>query len=213
MSRANPWHQAEGSTWLGLFALTLFMSATLLFLVQPMFAKMVVPLLGGVPAVWTTCVVFYQFTLLAGYAYVHATSRWLSVRWQATLHLAVLAFSLLVLPIHVPAEWTPAASDNPVIPLLFLLVASLGLPLFAISASAPLLQRWFSATRHPSAGDPYFLYAVSNTGSLLALLSYPVFVEPLLGLERQNQLWAAGYGLLGALTVCCASALWLSRPV
>ncbi len=194
-----------------LFAVTLFLSATLLFVVQPMFAKMVLPLLGGTPAVWNTCMVFYQAVLLAGYLYAHFSTRLLGPRRQAGLHLAVLCLPWLVLPIVVAETWIPPAEGNPIPWLLMLLAVSVGLPFFVVSASAPMLQAWFANTDHPAAKDPYFLYAASNLGSMLALLGYPVLVEPGLPLDRQTWAWTGGYGLLMLLVIGCAVLLWRSR--
>jgi hypothetical protein len=194
-----------------LFALTLFLSATLLFVVQPMFAKMVLPLLGGTPAVWNTCMVFYQAVLLVGYLYAHFSTRLLGPRRQAALHLAVLCLPWLVLPIVVAQTWIPPAEGNPIPWLLMLLALSVGLPFFVVSASAPMLQAWFADTDHPAAKDPYFLYAASNLGSMIALLGYPVLLEPGLPLAQQTWAWTGGYGLLMLLVIGCAVLLWRSR--
>ncbi|HEV8675654.1 MAG TPA: fused MFS/spermidine synthase [Methylomirabilota bacterium] len=191
-----------------LYGATIFLSATLLFLVQPMFARMVLPLLGGAPAVWNTAMVFYQAVLLAGYAYAHLTTARLGVRRQVALHLGVLLLPLLVLPIAVPRGWTPPSHDNPIPWLLALMLVAVGLPFFVISTSTPLLQKWLTVTGHRAAVDPYFLYAASNLGSMLALLSYPVLVEPYLRLPDQSRLWAAGYLLLVALAIGCAACVW-----
>lgn len=190
------------------YGLTIFVSATLLFLVQPLFARMALPLLGGAPAVWNTAQVFYQAALLLGYGYAHLTTRWLGVRRQAVLHLALLTLPLLVLPIGIPAGWTPPRDGNPSLWLLAVLAVAVGLPFFVVSTSSPLLQKWFSGTGHRAAADPYFLYAASNVGSMLALLSYPLLVEPNLGLLDQSWLWALGYGLLLLLMAACAIGLW-----
>ncbi|MBV9199624.1 MAG: hypothetical protein JOY83_07800, partial [Alphaproteobacteria bacterium] len=171
------------------------MGAFLLFLLEPLIAKMILPRLGGTPAVWNTCMVFFQAALLGGYAYAHATTAWLGVRRQALLHLALLLLALLALPVHV-AGWAPPVSSDPIPWLLSLLVVSVGLPFFVVSASAPLLQVWFGGTTHPAARDPYFLYGASNLGSMLALLGYPAFVEPFLSLTRQRIDWAISYGVL-----------------
>ena len=192
------------------YALALFVSATLLFLVQPMFAKMVLPLLGGAPAVWNTCMVFYQASLLAGYAYAHYTTSCLGVRRQALLHLGVLLLPFLCLPIAVARPGGPPGEANPVPWLLALLALSVGLPFAVVSTSGPLLQKWFAATGHPSARDPYFLYGASNLGSMLALFAYPALVEPHLRLADQSGWWALAYGLLIVLTVGCAFLLWRS---
>jgi spermidine synthase len=196
---------------LAFFALSLFVSATLLFWVQPMFAKMVLPLLGGTPAVWNTCMVFYQAVLLAGYVYAHVSARWLGVRWQAVLHVGWLALALLVLPIGIPKGWIPPAAAYPGPWLLLLLLVSVGLPFFVLSTTAPMLQQWFAHTRHHAARDPYFLYAASNLGSMVALLGYPALLEPRLRLVQQSHVWSLGYGLLALLILSCAGILWRSH--
>lgn len=195
-----------------LFAITLFASAALLFSVQPMIARMILPKLGGSPAVWNTCMVFFQVALLVGYLYAHLTTRWLGIRRQALLHLVLLACPFLVLPLAIPESTTsdwPAEAD-PVPRLLRLLILTAGLPFLLVSTSAPLLQAWFAHLRHRSAQDPYFLYAASNAGSLLALLSYPIVLEPGLGLTRQSGFWAVGYAVLAGLVILCALAVWRS---
>ena len=191
-----------------LFGATIFVGASLLFLVQPMFARMALPLLGGAPAVWNTAMVFYQAVLLVGYAYAHVTTRWLGARRQAGLHLLILLAPLLALPIALPAGWIPPGDTSPIPWLLALLVVAVGLPFFAVSATSPVLQAWFAATGHPAARDPYVLYAASNVGSLLALLAYPVLVERFVHLDSQSRLWAWGYGILVVLAAGCALALW-----
>ncbi len=195
------------------FAVTLFVSAALLFAVQPMFAKMVLPLLGSAPAVWNTCLVFYQATLLAGYLYAHLSLTWLGARRQAALHLVLLGLPWLVLPIGVAESWLPPADAFPVPWLWMLLSVSVGLPFLVISATAPMLQAWFSRTGSRSSRDPYFLYAASNLGSLLALLSYPFLIESQWTLKEQAWGWTAGYGLLMLLIAGCAVQLWRSSPV
>jgi hypothetical protein len=191
-----------------LFGVTIFVGASLLFLVQPMFARMALPLLGGAPGVWNTAMVFYQAVLLAGYAYAHLSTRWLGPRRQAGLHLLVLVLPVVGLPIALPAGWTPPGETSPVPWLLGLLAVAVGLPFFAVSATSPVLQAWFAATGHRAARDPYVLYAASNLGSMLALLAYPVLVERLLRLDAQSRLWAWGYGALLLLAAGCALALW-----
>jgi hypothetical protein len=177
-----------------------------------MVAKMVLPLLGGTPAVWNTCMVFFQAALLAGYAYAHAAPNWLGMRRQAIVHVILLLAPLIVLPIAIGPEWSPEGDANPIPWLLGLLLLVVGLPFFVISTSAPLLQRWFASTGHPSARDPYFLYGASNIGSMLALLAYPTVVEPLLPLAEQSRLWQIGYIVLVGLTMICAVLLWRSAP-
>jgi hypothetical protein len=198
---------ACGTGVLTLFTATIFLGAGLLFLVQPLFARMVLPLLGGAPAVWNTAMVFYQATLLAGYAYAHVGIARLGIRRVIPLHLVVLALPLLVLPVGIPGGWTPPGEAHPTPWLLALLAVAVGLPFFAVSTTSPLLQAWFARLGHGAAGDPYFLYAASNLGSMLALLSYPVLLEPLLTLPAQSRLWAAGYGLLALLVAACALVL------
>ncbi|MBM4272978.1 MAG: hypothetical protein FJ134_00720 [Deltaproteobacteria bacterium] len=191
------------------YALTLLVSAFLLFLVQPMFAKMVLPLLGGTPAVWNTCMVFYQGALLAGYAYAHGAPSRLGVRRQAVLHLGLLSLAAtLALPIGVAPGWTPPTGANPVPWLLLLLLVSVGFPFFVVSATAPLLQKWFAHTSHAAAPDPYFLYGASNLGSMLALLCYPLVVEPFLSLRQQAWAWGGGYLALTVFIGGCAVMLW-----
>src|SRR5918998_783773 len=192
-----------------LFAAALFLSAALLFWVQPLVAKMLLPLLGGTPAVWNTCLLFFQAALLAGYAYALALTRWLSTRAQVLLHVALLLAAAVSWPVGLPvaaAEGVPEGG-GPVWWLLVTLAASVGLPFFALSATAPLLQRWFSKTRDPRARDPYFLYAASNAGSLVALVGFPFVAEPSLRLAGQGRAWAVGYAALVLLIAACALAL------
>ncbi len=193
------------------FSLTLFVSAFLLFSIQPMFAKMVLPFLGGTPAVWNTCLVFFQAALLGGYAYAHFSTARLGVRRQARWHLGLLLLPLLVLPIRIPHHWVPPTEANPIPWLLGLMGVAVGLPFFVVSTSAPLLQTWFAQTRHPSADDPYFLYAASNGGSLLALLSYPILIEPRFRLVTQGWMWAIGYTALILLITACGVIVWRSQ--
>jgi hypothetical protein len=189
-----------------LFGVALFLSALLLFWVQPLAGKMVLPLLGGAPAVWNTCMLFFQAVLLAGYGYVLASTRWLSARAQVVLHVALLAVAAVALPVVISESRVGAPDEaHPAWWLLKTLTLSAGLPLFALSASAPLLQKWFSRTRDASAGDPYFLYAASNAGSLLALLAFPVLFEPAMTLGRQSLAWSFGYGALVLLVLACAA--------
>jgi hypothetical protein len=195
-----------------LFTLTLFVSALLLFLVQPMLARMVLPQLGGSPAVWNTCMVFFQALLLAGYAYAHNVPVWLGIRRQAVLHVGLLLLPLLVLPVALPPDWTPPDTGHPVPALLAILLVTVGLPFFVVSTSGPLLQRWFAATGHPRAADPYFLYAASNLGSMIALLSYPFLFERQFGLAEQSRLWAAGYVVFVVLTALCAVVVVRTAP-
>ena len=187
-----------------LFAVTLFLSSSLLFVVQPMIAKMVLPLLGGTPAVWNTCMVFFQGMLLAGYLYAHASTRWLRFKYQAILHIVLLAISVLALPVVVAAQHTePPATGTPIGWLLGVLLITVGIPFFLVSSSGPLLQRWFSRTDHPRARDPYFLSVAGNIGSIFALLAYPTLLEPSLRLAEQSAIWTGGYIALVMLTAAC----------
>ena len=187
-----------------LFAVTLFLSSSLLFVVQPMIAKMVLPLLGGTPAVWNTCMVFFQAMLLAGYLYAHASTRWLRFQHQAILHIFLLGVSLLALPIVLATHHSePPATGMPIGWLLRVLLVTVGIPFFLVSSSAPLLQRWFTRTDHPLARDPYFLSVAGNIGSIFALLAYPVLLEPSLRLAEQSSIWTGGYVVLVVLTGAC----------
>lgn len=189
-----------------LFATTLFVSATLLFTVQPLVGRLLLPALGGSPVVWNTCLVFFQGVLLLGYFYAHATIRWLGVRRQIWLHLALLPLPLMVLPITLTDLPPSGVEAAPVGWLLLTLSVVVGLPVFVVSTTAPLLQRWFAHTDHPSAVDPYYLYAASNLGSMIALLGYPFLVEAHLTLGQQGTWWLAGYGLFAVLVITCG--LW-----
>ena len=189
-----------------LFQISLFVSAFLLFWLQLLVAKMLLPRFGGVPAVWNTCLVFFQSGLLAGYAYAHGSAVWLVPKRQTVLHMLLLFVPLAVLPITVSA--TLPGKSNPIPSLLGLLTMSIGLPFVIVASTAPLLQRWFVSTGSASARDPYFLYAASNAGSLLALLAYPFLIEPVLTLESQSVVWLGGYLLLSTLTFACAVVVW-----
>lgn len=193
-----------------IFTLTLFTSATLLFFVELIIAKMMLPKFGGTPAVWNTCMVFFQAALLAGYAYAHKITDWLGLRRQAIAQVVLICVPLAFLPFGVSERWTPPGDQFAGFWVLWLLLITVGLPFFAISTSAPLLQRWFSETGHPAAKDPYFLYAASNVGSMIALLGYPIFVEPYLTLSAQSWFWLAGYLVLTTLTIGCAYIIWHS---
>lgn len=191
-----------------LFAPTLFLSAFLLFLVQPMVAKMVLPVLGGAPAVWNACMLFFQILLLAGYGYAYSASRLRRTRARLLLHAGLLLIPFAVLPVLIDGQSAAPPAGNPIGWLLVLLAGTIGLPFFALSTTASTLQHWFSRTSHPAARDPYFLYVASNLGSLLALVLYPALVEPLLSIGGQSRLWGLGYGAFVALTGACALAAW-----
>ena len=194
------------------FSVAIFLNAALLFSVQPLFTKMVLPLLGGSPAVWNTCLLFFQSLLLGGYLYAHVTSKWLTAKAQAILHLALLVTAVFLLPIHVPASWSqPPGTALPIGWLLGLLTVSLGLPFFLLSAGAPMMQRWFAGTRHAAAQNPYFLYAASNLGSFAALLAYPFVIEPRMRISEQSVTWLELYYVLLALVGICAVVALLFR--
>jgi len=195
-------------TLLVCYCAAFFLSAVLVFSAQPMIAKLVLPRYGGSSAVWTTCMVFFQATLLAGYAYAHMTSLWLERRGQILLHIGLVLLSFVLLPIAIPSDSALSAASSPVFSLILLLAICAGGPFFVVTTTAPLLQRWFAQTNHPSAGDPYFLYAVSNLGSMFGLLAYPFLFEPWLGLSRQTWWWAGAYGLLVGLILVCATLSW-----
>ena len=188
---------------LPLFATALFVGSFLLFLVEPMVAKAVLPVLGGAPMVWNTCVVFFQSALLFGYGYSYAAARTIDVRKHAIAHVVVLAVPLASLPFLIGPRATPPPDANPALWLLLWLTMAIGLPFFALSTGASVLQHWFARTDHAGAHDPYFLYAASNLGSLLALAVYPTVIEPTLPLRVQSRWWTAGYVLyLGLVCVC-----------
>ncbi|MFZ1083797.1 MAG: fused MFS/spermidine synthase [Terracidiphilus sp.] len=194
------------------FTLSMFVSATLLFLVEPMLAKMALPMLGGTPAVWNTCLVFFQTVLLAGYLYAYAVTKWLRRSTQILLQIVLALTALIVLPLHLPIGWEPPVQGSPVLWVLAMLAVTVGLPFFLLSSSTPMLQRWFSQSGDKSAHDPYFLYAASNGGSLVGLLGYPLFIEPTLHLSIQSYLWSYGYVTFIVLTVFCGALVWRRRP-
>jgi SAM-dependent methyltransferase len=193
------------------FIAAIFLSAALLFAVQPMFTKMVLPQLGGAAAVWSVAMVFFQTTLLAGYVYAHLLTRLAPGRTSIIIHLVVMLVACFFLPLHIATGWGPAPSQGEAFWLLGLFAISIGLPFFALAANGPLLQAWFVRTDHPAAKDPYFLYAASNAGSFLALISYPVAVEPFVRLSTQGWLWTVGFYSLILLIVGCG-ALMLRSP-
>jgi predicted membrane-bound spermidine synthase len=196
---------------LPLFALAIFMGATLLFLVQPLAAKLILPLLGGSPAVWNTCLVFYQTLLLAGYAYAHAIAG-LRPRLQLAIHGPLLLVAGLTLPIALPGGWEPPQTNSPIGWVIMLMLVMVGAPFFIVSTASPLLQSWFSRSGHHHSKDPYFLYAASNAGSFLGLLAYPFLLEPQLTLRAQGVAWSIGYAAFAVLAVACGSVM-ISRAV
>ena len=179
-----------------LYVATLFVSALLLFAVQPMFTKMVLPRLGGSPSVWSVAMVAFQTFLFAGYAYAHLVCRSLKPAQAAVVHLAFLSLVALTLPLGVASGFSVPPADHVMLWLVGLFAFSIGVPFVALSATAPLLQHWFVATGHPQAKNPYVLYAASNLGSFCALLAYPFAIEPFLTLRTQTLLWSLGFSLL-----------------
>lgn len=190
------------------YAGTLFLSAVLMFTLQPMFGKTLLPLLGGTPAVWNTCMVFYQSLLFLGYLYAHWLSSRNHSRQQIRIHAGLLLASLLALPVALPQGAAPGAESHPALWLVGTLATAVGIPFFVVSTTAPLLQKWYSQLGLSSSGDPYFLYAASNAGSLLALLSYPFLLEPGVGLADQRLAWTLGYVLLCLAILGCALPVW-----
>jgi len=194
-----------------IFTATIFLSATLLFSVQPMFTKLILPLLGGASNVWNTAMVFFQAMLLGGYIYAHLVSKYLPIKAQIAVHACVTAAGFLFLPLAVPAGITLPESGMPTFWLLGLFGITVGLPFFALSANAPLLQRWFSLTDHQDADDPYFLYSASNAASLLILCAYPFLIEPNTRLGGQTFSWAVGYAALLFMLLLTAFAMTRRR--
>ena len=202
-----PMPAISGRVLVATFAATLLMSALLLFSVQPMFTKLILPKLGGAPSVWAVAMCFFQAVLLAGYFYAFALNRWLADRKALLVHLVLMATACLVLPFGVPQSFAEPPPGDAYLWLIGLLTVGIGLPFFIISANAPLLQAWFSRADHPHAADPYFLYGASNLGSLVALLAYPLVLEPTIGLAAQSKVWSIGFALLGAMIAFCGVLL------
>jgi len=189
------------------YAATIFLSAFLLFQVQPMIAKFILPWFGGSAAVWSAALLFFQLLLLAGYTYAHFLIRYVSPKKQLYVHGGLLALALLTLPVIPSAYWKPAGGDDPTLRILLLLGATIGLPYMLLSSTSPLLQAWYVRTHRGAI--PYRLFALSNFGSMLALLSYPFLVEPSFALTTQARLWSAGFALFA---IVCLIAAWRSRP-
>src|SRR4029079_10887530 len=201
----------QRATWipsptLALFGNAIFVGSALVFLIEPMVGKMLLPLFGGTPAVWAVTLVFFQAFLLLGYAFAHVSIRVLGIRRRALAQLALLVVPLALLPIAVPHGMHPSSS-HPAIWLLGVLFLTAGLPFFVASTASPVLQRWFSASGDAASRDPYFLYAASNAGSLLGLLAYPALLEPRLTLDQQSHVWTVAYVVFGVLTALCALRL------
>lgn len=191
-----------------LFAGTILVSAFLLFWVQPLFAKMILPVLGGSSSVWTTSMLFFQLALLAGYVYAHCSSRILTVGRQIAIHLALLGLAFFTLPFTLDYAAVEDPAGSPVTWVLSFAFLTVGLPFVMVSGSAPMLQRWFSLTRHRDRHNPYFLYGASNLGSMAALLLFPLAIEPAIGVQDQTRWWRAAYGILVILFACCGAVAW-----
>src|ERR1035437_2660551 len=189
-----------------LYAVTIFLSAFLLFQVQPLIAKIILPWFGGSAAVWSAAMLFFQLVLLAGYAYAHCSIRFLKAKQQMMTHVTLLLASCALLPILPSETWKPSETGDPTLRILMLLIATIGLPYFLLSSTSPLLQAWY--VRRSGSGMPYRLFALSNFGSMLALISFPFLVEPRLTSRHQARSWSVAY-VLFALT--CAPAAWSSR--
>jgi hypothetical protein len=207
-----PIFQNRSTPLILLFVSTLFSSALLMFVLQPLFGKLLLPLLGGTPAVWNSCMVFYQSLLFLGYLYAHLIASRLHAHHQVIVHLGVIALSLLALPIALPENLIPPTQSNPTLWIFSTLALAIGLPFFILSTTSPLMQKWFSNMGHKDSADPYFLYAASNTGSLVSLLSYPFFIEPNWGLSAQQADWSMGYFGLCIFITLCGAVLWKNYP-
>ena len=196
-----------------LFAVAIFTSASLVFVVQPMVTKLVLPMLGGSPSVWNTAMVFFQAALLAGYGYAHAVQKIGSIKWQVAIHLALLVLAGLFLPLHINGWLGEPNPSAPIGWLLGTLALSVGAPFAVLSATAPLLQAWYARVRagYPDGNNPYVLYAASNLGSFLALLSYPIVIEPLATLSGQTVGWTGGYVAFALMVVLLAFLVWSRR--
>src|SRR4051812_1782338 len=192
-----------------LYALTIFIGAFLLFQVQPLIGKYILPWFGGGPGIWSTCMIFFQVMLLAGYAYAHFSTQWLKLRAQLVLHFILLFGALALLPIIPANSWKPTGGQEPTLRILALLFVSLGLPYFVLSSTGPLTQYWLSLT-HPGR-SPYRLFALSNFASLLALLSYPFYFESHLARQTQARLWGWGLALYTLCSASCLLRLWHLR--
>jgi hypothetical protein len=195
---------SRGTARLFLYGATIFLSAFLLFLIQPIFAKLILPWFGGSSAVWTTCLVFFQTALLGGYLYAHLLTGRVSARIQPWVHAALLAIALLLLPVMPGERWKPAGAGDPAWQILAMLTAVLGLPYFLLSATSPLLQKWLAR----EGAQPYRLFALSNVGALLALAAYPLWMEPRISTREQDLGWSVGFALFAVL---CGFGAWLNR--
>ncbi len=212
-NRASPARSRENAFLPIVFGATIFLSAVLLFSVQPLVGKLLLPLLGGAPSVWNTVMLFFQAMLLCGYAYAHWSFQRLGPRAQPVVHCGLLVIAALLLPFSIQARGGDSEQqwNHPAIWALITLTRSLGVPVFVLASTAPLLQKWFAQFSHSASKDPYFLYAASNMGSFGALFAYPLLLEPTLRLNQQLRFWAAGFWILGGCIAICAIVLFVRR--
>src|SRR6516162_7318638 len=195
--------RAGNALLLSTFTGAIFVTAALLFLVEPMVTKLVLPRFGGAPSVWSVAIVFFQSTLLAGYGYAHLLTRAVTIRAACAVHALAILAAVLLLPLAIVTGSSALVPGTEAISLVALLAVSIGLPFFVLAANSPLLQAWFARSGHPAAANPYFLYAGSNLGSFLALLAYPLLIEPYVGLGDQTRYWSiVFYGLIGLIAAC-----------
>ncbi|NJS39288.1 MAG: hypothetical protein HC783_09980 [Rhodobacteraceae bacterium] len=203
----------RGGALVLLFTATIFTSALLLFFVQPLYTRMVLPQIGGAAAVWTTAMLFFQTVLIGGYLYAHLMSRYLAVNVQIAVHIGLVILALTALPLAVPDSWSYDPAEPVVTQTLWLYALGVGLPFAVLSANAPLIQSWYRRSGGPSAEDPYFLYAASNFGSLVALLAFPLVAEPLFGISSISIGWSVGFVVLGPMLLLSGlAARGLRRP-
>lgn len=201
-----------GRATTALFTVTAFLGAGLLFLVEPLVAKLLLPSYGGSATVWSTCTLFFQTLLLLAYGYCHWSTSRLRRPWQPRAHLLVLLLPLLALPLAIPVDAAPAVGAMPALWLIRTLLLLVGLPFVVVATTGPLLQKWYSWTSGPRADDPYFLFAASNLGSFVGLLAYPLWVEPRFTLAEQRAWWSLAYGVFLVLTAACALVAARRRP-
>src|SRR5262245_18353144 len=205
-SLSSPAAATTAPDWL-LAAITIFAGAFLLFQVEPLIARAILPWFGGSAQVWTTCLLFFQAALLAGYLYAHLLSEKVAPAWQLRVHVALLVISLVFMPIFPAERFKPLGTENPLLLILGLLFSTIGLPFILLSATNPLVQSWLSPSK-ANTSAAYWLFSLSNLGSMLALLSYPVLVEPNFALRTQIITWSVGYGLF---VLICSATAWHYR--
>lgn len=194
-----------------LYGAAIFLSACLLFIMELLYAKMILPFLGGSPSVWITCNVFFQFALLVGYLYAHFIVNKLKANKQVMLHIILLMIPIALLPVAIPQSWQRPSEHNPVLWVLSIMIVTVGFPFTILSTSSPLLQQWFAYTRHKYRNDPYFLYAASNIGSFTGLIGYLLLIEPNLSIAKQNIYWKYGYIFLAVMIALCGAAILFTK--